>query len=374
MNNSAKRLSAITLILTSGVILWTVYSPDQKVAEENRSEQHHQQHASSTEIERLAPASIDPTSSIATSSGENRSAVGDGVAEPWVGEAFAPSLAGTEIDGDLRADKQGNLVTSVDIKDFFDYFFSAVGERSAEDVIAEIERQIKQRLPETASAQAMQLMRDYIAYQEQMGSLMQQPLVPADQQDYQYYASTMAATFDQLKQLRRQFFSPDIVDTFFGLEEAYGEYAVRTLQIQADPNLADEEKIEQISALESLLPEQMITADRIARARAASADKARRLFEAGESPDRIREVLREQFDEAAANSIVSFYENEKKWQQRMDSFLLEKRSVTASSMSGEDQEKALDTLRRKLFSDDELTRVTSEEAILRKLEAPLEES
>ena len=287
----------------------------------------------------------------------------------WDGGAFAPSLAGTDIDGNLQADADGNLVISIDIKDFFDYFFSAVGERSSEDVIAEIERQIHARLPAKAAAQALQMMQDYISYQEQMATLMQQPLIPAELQNYQYYAETMVSTFEQLRALRRQYFSPDTVDAFFGLEEAYGEYAVKTLQLQADTTLSDDDKVEKIAALESLLPQQMIDADRTARARAAVADSARSQFDAGASPESVKATLEQQFDEATASEIYSFYQREDRWRKRLDKFLTEKSALAASSMAESDRQRALDELRKRQFSSEELARLASEEAIQDKIVA-----
>lgn len=286
---------------------------------------------------------------------------------PWDGGAFAPSLAGTDIDGNLQADADGNLVISIDIKDFFDYFFSAVGERTLEDVIAEIERQIHSRLPPKAAAEALQMMQDYITYQEQMASLMQQPLIPAELQNYQYYAETMVNTFEQLRALRRQYFSPDTVDAFFGLEEAYGEYAVKTLQLQADTSLSDDEKVEKIAALESLLPQQMIDADRTARARAAAADSARSQFDDGASTDTIRATLTQQFDEKTANDIIDFYQREERWQNRLNQYLAEKASLSSASMADTDRKQALDGLRQQMFSAEEQARLLSEEAIQDKI-------
>lgn len=366
MSVNPRRL-AIAALLPGLLLLWVLLQRDAGITE------HAETHTSNP-----LPASFPPAASGSTASWssqpqpaadhQGRTAAGpEPAVDTWDGAAFAPSLAGTEIDGELLADAQGNLIIGIGIKDFFDYFFSVVGQRSVEDVIAEVERQIRARLPAAAASQALQIMQDYIAYQEQMSALMQSPLLPAAQQDYRYYADTMAATFEQLKQLRRQYFSPDLVDAFFGLEEAYGEYAVRTLQIQADDALGDEEKVERIRALESLLPEQMVNAERLAMARAAAADEARSLFEAGESADKVRDALATQFDTATTEEIYRFYESERRWQQRMTTYLSEVAQLQQSRLAPADLDQARAALQGKHFAVDELARVAAEEAILRKI-------
>lgn len=282
----------------------------------------------------------------------------------WDPGSFAPSLSGTEVDGKLLVDANGNLQMSIDVKDFFDYFFSAVGERSPEEVIAEIERQVFLRLPPEAARQALQLMHDYIAYQEQMSTLMQAPLVPPEQQDFAYYADTMAQTFEQLRMLRRQHFSPATVDAFFGLDEAYGEYAVKTLLIQADDSLSDDQKVEQIAALESLLPEQMIAAEREAQRTAMVAGEAQSMYQQGASREELQSHLSGEYSSEEVDRLYDYYERESSWNSRMEAYASARSHILQAGLSGPELESALQGLRAQHFKDDELKRVLAEEAIL----------
>jgi len=43
-------------------------------------------------------------------------------------DVFARSLEGTDIDGHLRANAQGQLMVDLETRDFFDYFLNTVGE------------------------------------------------------------------------------------------------------------------------------------------------------------------------------------------------------------------------------------------------------
>lgn len=46
-----------------------------------------------------------------------------------------PSLAGTEVDGQLRTDAAGNLLLDLAVRDYFDYFLSAVDHSGLDAVI-----------------------------------------------------------------------------------------------------------------------------------------------------------------------------------------------------------------------------------------------
>ncbi|AMQ89539.1 hypothetical protein [Marinobacter sp. LQ44] len=76
---------------------------------------------------------------------------------------FAPSLQGTDIEGVLQADDNGQLVVNLEVRDFFDYFLSTVGEVSPETAIGQIQQMARQHLPESAAQQALALLDQYSA-------------------------------------------------------------------------------------------------------------------------------------------------------------------------------------------------------------------
>ncbi len=304
-----------------------------------------------------------PTPASASGSDATEAPKTSGSPQDWDGAAFAPTLADTEIDGRLESDENGNLVVSLEVKDFFDYFLSAVGQRSLEEVMAEMERQIDSRLEPEAAAQARRLLLDYISYHQQMTTLMEQPLVPAELQTEEYYAGIMADTFSQLKQIRRQFFPPDVVDAFFGLEESFGEYAVRTLEIRADASLSDSDKAARLESLESLLPEQLVADAKEAEQRHAVADSARDAFEAGIAESEIRYLLQDVYAPEEVDSMLTFFKAEEQWQNRLDQYFSQRARIESSGLSGTDREVALDELRTRQFDEAEMNRLLSEEAI-----------
>ncbi|ABC30967.1 Lipase chaperone [Hahella chejuensis KCTC 2396] len=284
----------------------------------------------------------------------------------WNGANFARALAGTDIDGDLRVDENGLLIMDIQVKDFFDYFFLAVGERSPEEVIAEIQRRIYDKLPAQAAEQAMELLNDYISYQERIGELMAAPLAPTESQDYEYYASVMANTFEQLKSLRRQIFAPDVVDAFFGLDEAYSDYALAVMQVKADAQLSDSEKASQVEALRQKLPAQMRDAHRQAAQRENLTREARRMYREGYDADSVRQALRGQFSDEKAEKIIAYYQREETWRARLDDYQRRKQDIQAAARTDAETVAGLTQLRNSLFTSDELKLVESYDAIERK--------
>ncbi|WLQ17124.1 lipase secretion chaperone [Hahella aquimaris] len=284
----------------------------------------------------------------------------------WNGANFARALAGTDIDGDLRVDENGLLIMDIQVKDFFDYFFLAVGERTPEEVVAEIKRRIYDRLPAPAADQAMGLLNDYISYQERIRELMAAPLAPAESQNYEYYASVMESTFEQLKSLRRQIFAPDVVDAFFGLDEAYSGYALAVMQVKADAQLSDKEKASQVEALQQKLPAQMRDAHRQAAQRESLTREARRMYREGYSADSVRQALRGRFSDEKAEKIITYYQREEEWRARLGDYQRRKQDIQAAARTDAETIAGLTQLRNSLFTSEELKLVESYDAIERK--------
>lgn len=284
----------------------------------------------------------------------------------WQPETFAPSLVGTEIDGKLLTDEYGNLILSIDVKDFFDYFFSAVGEVSLEQAVAEIEKQARYRLPPKAFEQTLTLLENYMAYQHAMQDIMARPLAPADQQDYRYYSEVMGQTLEQMKQLRRDYFSPAAADAFFALEERYSEYAVATMHIRADDSLSEADKQARIRELDATMPEEMQLAQVEAQKTADLAVDARRLYEQGADDGQIVALLSEQYDRDTVQNMLSYYQRENQWQQRLNEFLALKSHLDQANLDTQEHQQQLQSLRETYFSTEELPRLLSHEAIMRK--------
>lgn len=282
------------------------------------------------------------------------------VSEPpqgWNGGAFAEHLSDTEVDGRLAKDAEGHLIVDLAVRDFFDYFLSAVEGRGLEVVLAELERQIGLRLEPPASREALRLLHAYVDYQKAQGHLLARPAAPREGQSPEYYAAVLQDTFTQLKAERRARFAPDVVDVFFGVEEAFGAYTVAAMAVKADSGLSETEKVRKLEELEAGLPEQMVVSSRRAERRGQLADEARAAFEAGRPESELRGLLSRTYTAAEVDSMLGFFRRESDWEDRWARY----REAWAVLESPTDE--ALGSLRRKYFDAAELGRVAAEEAL-----------
>ncbi|UZE96040.1 lipase secretion chaperone [Alkalimarinus alittae] len=270
--------------------------------------------------------------------------------------AFAPSLEGTDIDGQLKLDAAGNLVVDLEVKDFFDYFLNTVGEVTPDVAVAEMQQVAASYLPPSAVDQAMKLLGEYLAYKSQAVELMAQPMLPIEQQTKQYQIDMLEMTFQTLKSIRRETMSEEAVTAFFTLEEAYGEYTLATIRVQNDETLSVDEKLALTQFYREQLPaivrktEETVLAD---------ADKHQVIHQAITSGN--EETLRQQladdgYDEDVAAEIVAFQSQQRLFDQRYQAYLLEKRQLVSAGLTDEDQTYQLGLLRARYFSNEkELT-------------------
>jgi len=281
----------------------------------------------------------------------------------WNGAAFANTLADTEIDGHLFADERGALVVDLSVRDFFDYFLSTVGTRSLEEVLAEIERQIATRLPASAVEEARQLLHEYVAYQQAQASLLAQPAAPKADQDMAYYAETMSDAFDRLRTLRRNHFSSSVVDAFFGVEEAFGEYTVQTLKVRADARLTEPERQAKLKALESKLPASVVATAKTAALRQALATEARSALATGTDEAALREKLSAAYSAEEIDGMLAFWASEADWRSRRAAYGQARSALMGSMSAGPARQEALVALQRRYFGAHEQARLAAEDAM-----------
>lgn len=308
MNNSDRlnKKALLPLMMTVPVVVACVWL---LLAEEPHGE------ATTQKTSTPATASEQPEPGIAEVPGAMDAPVPYQTPDSLGDKPFASSLAGTNIDGTLRADANGELIIDLETRDFFDYFLNTIGEVSAEQALDQIETLAQQSLPERAAREAMTLLNQYLAYKDASLALGNQGLDPARQHDPAYQLDMLKGALADMKQLRRRMFAADTHEAFFGLEEAYGDYTLASLEIQQRTDLSTDAKNTLVEWHRQQLPEvirrtetRMIeeSGDLRARQQALSeadspADAGRRLRELGVDDAQARDVVaymkeREQFD------------------------------------------------------------------------------
>lgn len=264
--------------------------------------------------------------------------------------ALPPSLVGTEVDGGFVVDADGNLVVTPDAIDLFDYYLSATGEETPEEIRARIEQAIRTRLPASAQAQALDLLDRYLAYREALRDL---------------YASddlgraSLERRLQAIRELRRGHFDAAEREVLFAAQEARWELELERQRVAADPELPPEEVARRLSALDGELPPEV----REAREAATAATRLRHdeaaLRAEGASDAEIHALREERFGPEAAQRLADLDRRRRAWEGRVEAWLDERAGLLDEGAS----EAEVAALRAERFSGPERTRVEALERL-----------
>ncbi len=270
------------------------------------------------------------------------------------GGGFARSLAGTDIDGRLQADSSGHLLVSIDVKDFFDYFLNTVGEVSPEDALAEIERLAHTYLPPEAAQEAMVLLDQYLEYKQTSLDLMQQPLLPVEQQTAEYHLTVLTNSLEQLKQIRRRIMNAEVVDAFFGMEESYAEYTLAKMAIQQDNSLTVAEKQQLMAEKRQQLPMELRAVDEELERSAMRAEQAVTLLNKAETELTLRQGLQHlNYPPAQIDELVADWNAQHQFETLYAQYAAQKEQVQQAGLASADQEQQIASLQSRYFPSEE---------------------
>lgn len=269
-------------------------------------------------------------------------------------QPFAASLSGTEIDGALTADENGELVINLQVRDFFDYFLSTVGEVSPETAMQQIEAMARTHLPEPASSQALTLLDEYLACKQASLQVMQTRLDPARAGDPGYQLGALGDALAQLKQLRATTFSSEAHQAFFGLEEAYSEYTLATLAIQQRTDLSDQGKEALVQWHRNQLPDQLRTTEQHLHASTRQQQARTAAIESASSPEAAGRQLAELgVEQDGVESVVSYLKQREKFDQRFQDFRAAMDQAASSGLAEADVEKQRQALLKRHFPQEQ---------------------
>ncbi|HNP02254.1 MAG TPA: lipase secretion chaperone, partial [Agitococcus sp.] len=224
---------SVTLAVIAVILLWLARSPDDAKTEAP---------AAAVTAPQGIPSAQEVAAAIEKSKTDTRFKTGR--------ENMPKSLSDTEVDGALEVDKNGNLIISQSIRQTFDYFLSAIGEEDLATIIARIRAYIRHKLADhpQAAKQAEQILDSYLAYRDALGRIAQIQGDPA---------KNMAAIRQQKEQiaaLRTQYMSREVIDAFFGDEDAYDRYTMARIEVMQDKSLSATEKAKRTAELLNTLP------------------------------------------------------------------------------------------------------------------------
>jgi len=272
----------------------------------------------------VATQTFDPASSITIDS--QHSATSE---KPQ--SAFAASLRGTQRDGQLHADENGNLIIEHGIRDLFDYYLTTLGEHDMDTIRQQLLALFNHELPATAALQATQLLDAYLQYRVRSGDLQQQYPALNDSN----IATVVTDYFAQRDALRHELFEPDTVDAFFSADKASEQEALPKLQQltnEKTPTATDAENQERYSQYRTAIH----TAKTTGR-------------------DELRMQL---FGRDATDRLIALDQRRSDWSSRVASYREQKRQLLATlAQAGIDPSTQLQQLQQSQFNKHEILRV-----------------
>ncbi|GAA3911386.1 lipase secretion chaperone [Litoribacillus peritrichatus] len=278
---------------------------------------------------------------------------------------MAPSLIGTDIDGQLATDSEGNLIIELDVRDTFDYFLNTIGQVPPEVAIAELRAFIDGKVAPPANEQAMGLLEDYLEYKAAALTVMSQPMIPAQEQTREYQFQVLASSLTQLQSLQEQYLSAEVNDAFFGIENSYADYTVQTMAIQLDNSLSSEQKAQQIMMLNEQLPEELSRSSQHLKKERTIAQTTTSLATA-DNRDAYLAHIEANYPSEKVAGIMADYDQSQQRNTRYQNYREELETLTHEGMQVSEIKAIEASLRQQYFSEHEQLIAASEDDRLRR--------
>ncbi len=266
---------------------------------------------------------------------------------------FVRSFEGTRPDGNVRAGEGSALSVDRELRNLFEYYLAAVGEKPLDAIRAEIERELDKRLPATSATQAKELLGRYLDYKRALLEVEKNAALAGNG------THAIRGRLLALEQTRRQFFSEQEIEGMFGMDDAYDNDAVARLEIAQDKSLSEAQKREKLAALDAALPKDLQDMRDATLLPARLAENAAQMRRQGASDDDIYRMRVAAVGPEAANRLADVDREQAQWKARIDAYLAERRNLL-SHPSG-DPSAALQQLRDARFSPDEQRRLAAYE-------------
>lgn len=229
------------------------------------------------------------------------------------------SLRGTEVDGQIRLDAAGNLVADRELRRLFDYFLARLGERSPEQIRADLLAwlQLQTALSADVRAATLQLFDRYVELQRASAALGRR--------------DDLAADLERLRELRRRELGGELARAWFGEEEDYAALTAQRLALSRDGGLDAATRSARLAELDARLDPQQ------REARAQSTDFQLALAQSAQmeaqqlSPEQRTQQRSELWGEAAAQRLGDLDQQELDWNSRLRTYARAREQLLADS-------------------------------------------
>lgn len=275
-------------------------------------------------------------------------------------ENLPRSLKDTDVDGEIIIDDKHNLYVTNGLRRLFDYFLSARGQESDEDIIARIEAYIRSHVPEPAQTQAITVLHQYIAYLKELSNIEEAGGKTPDKIDIELVEQQQ----QRVAEIQKRYFDKQTIEAFFGASMAYDNYAIKLFKIQQDTSLTlAERKLAEQQALKEIPDEQLKSQIQTQNNYATLLAETKKLKNQNASADEIRQLREQMVGKEAADRLEQVDHKQAQWQTRVQNYLNEKTRIQNSELSDYDKNLSILQLKNRGFTEQEQKRLLAYEQL-----------
>lgn len=218
------------------------------------------------------------------------------------------SLRGTQVDGGVRLDTNGRLVADRELRRLFDYFLARLGERSPEQIRADLLAwlQTQPQLDATARAEVTRLFDRYVELQRASAALGR--------------SSDLRADLQRLRELRERELGSELARTWFGEEQDYAEQTLARLALASDASLDAQTRAQRLAELDRRQDPQQRAAREASTDFQLAVAQSEQLAATDASAQQRAQQRRELWGDEAAVRLAELDQQEASWQLRLRAY------------------------------------------------------
>ncbi len=275
------------------------------------------------------------------------------------------SLTGSSVNWNVAANAKGKLILSADLAALFEFFLSAHTEEGLAISLGRIEEYLRSQLPEAAAAEALNILRGYLAYKQGLTRFEASTDRAGNSQDAQMATvADVKAAMARRSAARRQHLGAEVADVFFKEDEAYDAYTVQRLEANANTSLSAADKEAAIVRAEQLLPPDKRARAQQERKEADLNQRIATLQAQGGNADAIRALRTELYGAPEAQRLAVVDQEQAAWTQRLQNYRSAKDSIqNQAGLSADAKALTVEELEKSRFSPEELKEVRILESI-----------
>ncbi len=269
--------------------------------------------------------------------------------------AFVRSHEGTKPDGELKVAANNALVVDAELGHLFDYYLSALGEKSLAAITVETERELDRKLSPAAAAQAKKLLARYLDYKRNLIEIEKNIKVTGSQ------AEGIRARLNALNQERAKYFSAEEIKGLFGFNDAYDRDALARMEVEENKALSPEEKQQAFAKLDQQLPPEVREAREAPLKLSKVEEQVAQIRAKGGTEQEIYQLRAKAFSANAAARLAEVDREEAQWQARIQAYLAQRNQIRQSNQAPAQQLAAISALRQQQFTAEEQIRLPAYE-------------